>query len=110
MKLLLDQNISRKLVSKLADPYPDSTPVALIDLERASDVEIWEYALERGYVLVSKDTDFCEMAILKDFPPKVVWIRRGNCTTSAIESILKEGQETVEKLVSSLDSGILILE
>lgn len=82
MKLLLDQNLSRRLVAKIAGSYRESTHVADVGLGTASDRAIWEWAGERGYVVVSKDTDFRQLAFLYGPPPKVVWLRVGNVSTS----------------------------
>ena len=43
MKLLLDENLSRRLIPFLQQDFPGSTQVALIGLERADDGEIWEF-------------------------------------------------------------------
>ena len=40
MKLLLDQNLSRRLIPALEIHYPESTQVALIGLEKSTDKEI----------------------------------------------------------------------
>ena len=70
MKLLLDQNLSRNLVGRLHSSYPDSTHVALVGLAMASDREVWEYARERGYALVSKDSDFRQLAFMYGHRPR----------------------------------------
>jgi predicted nuclease of predicted toxin-antitoxin system len=88
MKPLLDNNLSPKLVTKVVDLYPDSSHVATLGLDTASDIEVWTTALEDGYCLVSKDSDFNELLVTKGFPPKVIWIRLGNCTTAEIADIV----------------------
>lgn len=69
MKLLLDQNLSRKLVARLGDLYPDSAHVAELGLDRASDREVWEFARDHGFILVSKDSDMVELSLLGGAPP-----------------------------------------
>ena len=69
MKLLFDQNLSFRLVAKLADVYPDSTHVGMVDLSEASDLEVWNYASANGLTIVSKDDDFRQMSILQGAPP-----------------------------------------
>ena len=64
MRLLFDQNLARRLVSKLAIEYPDSEHVADLNLDTATDRAIWDYAGAHGYVIVSKDTDFRQLAFL----------------------------------------------
>jgi predicted nuclease of predicted toxin-antitoxin system len=57
MKLLLDENLSRRLIPFLQQDFPGSTQVALIGLERADDGEIWEFAKANGFVIVTRDAD-----------------------------------------------------
>jgi len=59
------------------------------ELSRATDAEIWDYARGHGLTIVSKDSDFHQASFLKGSPPKVIWIRRGNCTTTDIEELLR---------------------
>jgi predicted nuclease of predicted toxin-antitoxin system len=110
MKLLLfDQNISPHLVERLADIYPESVHVYLLGMGDANDIEIWEYAKKNDYMIVTKDADFSELGVVKGFPPKVIWIRRGNCTTKDIENILRENFEQIEFLSEDKNTGILVL-
>ena len=55
MKLLLDENLSRRIVPFLQQNYPDSSQVVLLGLQAATDAEIWEFAKTQGYVVVSRD-------------------------------------------------------
>lgn len=89
MKLLLDQNLSRKLVSKLSRQFPKSLHVILCGLATADDDEIWNYARSRGSVIVTKDSDFRARSVAEGFPPKVVWIGIGNSTTQRVEEVLR---------------------
>ena len=85
MKLLLDQNLSPRLVHRLADLYPDAAHVSLVGLDRASDGEVWDYAQANDCIIVTKDADFSDMSVLRGHPPKIIWLRLGNCTTSDVE-------------------------
>ena len=78
MKLLLDENLSRRLVPFLQQDYPGSTQVALIGLERADDKDIWEFAKTNGFVIVTRDADFEDMSIVKGRPPQVIWLKTSN--------------------------------
>lgn len=109
MKLLFDQNISPGLVYKLKDLYPQSSPVFLLGLDRSSDREVWEFAKKETFAIVTKDVDFVDMSILFGFPPKVVWIRRGNCRTTEIEIILRNHLKEVAALVQGEETGVLTL-
>ena len=109
MKLLLDQNLSRMLVRRLADEYPESLHVAEIGLDTATDREIWEYAGQRGYVIVSKDSDFRQLALLFGPPPHVVWLRVGNVSTGVIEALLRRSVARLQEFAASDEESLLVL-
>jgi predicted nuclease of predicted toxin-antitoxin system len=92
MKLLFDQNLSHRLVGQLLTEFPGSTHVRDVGLATATDSAVWAYAAVNGLVIVSKDTDFQQRALLHGHPPKVVWIRLGNCPTSAVATLLRTRQ------------------
>lgn len=89
MKLLFDQNLSPHLVGLLTDLYPGSIHVRDIGLERADDHVVWDYAIDKGLIIVTKDADLHQMSFLYGHPPKVVWLQRGNCSTNEIELLLR---------------------
>ena len=109
MRLLFDQNLSPHLVGLLANLYPESEHVQSADLDRASDEAVWTYAKERGFIIVTKDTDFHERSIIVGAPPKVVWIRRGNCSTTMIEHILHRHRDDIHQLATDSDASYLVL-
>ena len=90
MKLLLDQNLSPRLLTVIADLYPGSTHVREVGLQAADDDTVWRYAAEHGFAIVSRDADFHERSFLLGHPPKVIWIRRGNCSTEEVVAILRD--------------------
>lgn len=89
MKLLLDQNISHKLLKELDDLFPGSSHVYLLDLHQASDEEMWNYARDNGFTIVTQDSDFNERSLVYGYPPKVVWLRTRNISTQNIKRLLK---------------------
>lgn len=95
MKLLFDENLSPKMVLALADIFPDSAHVDRIGLGGSSDDEVWHYAKANGFMLVSKDADFYEKSMLYGHPPKVIWIKRGNCTNRQIQLLLRNKAELI---------------
>ena len=109
MKLLFDQNLSPKLIDLLADIFSGSLHVQSVGLDRATDDAVWRFALDHGFLIVSKDSDFQERSQIAASGPKVVWIRRGNCTTTAIEALLRKNLDRIEALGRDKDSGFLIL-
>jgi predicted nuclease of predicted toxin-antitoxin system len=73
MKLLLDENLSRRLVPFLLSDFPGTTQVCLIDLEHASDRTTRECASSNGFMIVTRDADFEELSALHGCPPQVIW-------------------------------------
>lgn len=88
MKLLLDQNLSRKLLPRLETLFPASAHVLPLGLSKSSDSDIWYYARSHGYTLVTKNTDMVDLCVLRGAPPKIVWLRVGNCPTEIVRDIL----------------------
>jgi predicted nuclease of predicted toxin-antitoxin system len=109
VKLLLDQNISHQRVESLASFYPGSSHVRLLGLKAADDESIWAFAREHDFAIVSKDSDFYQRSLLSGFPPKVIWIRRGNCKTDAIGQILREQHSHIERFHRDKHHAYLIL-
>lgn len=97
MKLLLDENLSRRIVPALQDQYPESTQVALEGLEGHDDHELWEYARQHDYILVTQDSDFHEMSVLYGFPPKIIWLKCGNQPKNIIKNKLVDNYTAIEQ-------------
>jgi predicted nuclease of predicted toxin-antitoxin system len=108
LKLLFDHNISHKLVAKLDDLFPGSTQTRLLNFGRTNDPQIWLFAKTYDFLIVSKDRDLAELAVLRGAPPKVIWLRMGNCRTPAIENALRAKYAAIEELVH--DSRKTVLE
>jgi predicted nuclease of predicted toxin-antitoxin system len=106
VRLLFDQNLSHELVRLLGDLHPGSVHVREVDLRRAMDEEIWAYAIEHGYAIVTKDQDFAERALVEGPPPKVIWIRLGNCSTADVEQLFREHEGAIRAFTP--DEGALL--
>jgi predicted nuclease of predicted toxin-antitoxin system len=89
MKLLFDQNLSHRLVNILAPEFSDSQHVRDVGMATAADPVVWAYAAKEGFVIVSKDSDFQQRAMLRGHPPKVVWVRLGNCSTTDVSVLMR---------------------
>jgi len=109
MKLLFDHNLAPSLVAHLADLFPNSEHVFRCDLGEASDIAIWQYARENDFLLVSKDADFVELSTLRGFPPKVVWLRLGNCVTRDIHEAIRSNSIAIAELWRDPERGVLAL-
>jgi predicted nuclease of predicted toxin-antitoxin system len=97
VKILFDQNLSPRLVHALADLYPDSAHVQSVGLDRSSDEVLWVYARDHGFSILSKDEDFNGLSIMRGFPPKILWLQLGNCTTSEVEQALRSRNAEIEQ-------------
>lgn len=109
MKLLFDQNLSYRLVRTLADVYPGCQHVRNVGLRDASDTQVWNDARSNGYTILSKDSDFYQRSLAIGFPPKVIWVRLGNCTATAIEELLRKQTVTVEQFEADAKATFLVL-
>ena len=101
MKLLLDENLSRRIVPFLQTDYPDSTQIALLNMETASDREVWRFAKKNDYVIVTKDSDFYDLSLVLGTPPRIIWIKTGNVSKSAITNLLLQNREQLETMFIS---------
>lgn len=109
MKLLFDNNLSPHLVRSLATVFSGSTHCSDVGLSEASDFAVWVFAKENGFTLVTKDNDFNTLVTLRGFPPRVIWIRRANCSSKEIEYLLRDNIQVLQSFESQGKDGLLIL-
>ena len=93
----------------LADLFPNSTHVKTIGLVTATDTELWDYAHDNDYFIVSKDSDFRNRSVIHGYPPKVIWIRIGNCSTSAVEHSLRNHFANIKEFARDANTGLFVL-
>jgi predicted nuclease of predicted toxin-antitoxin system len=111
VKLLFDQNISFRILSKLRINFPEAKQVRELGIENYTDIEIWKFAKENNYTIVTFDGDFYDLSNLKGFPPKVIWLRFGNTKTDYIADILNSRFIIISDFISSNEySKIACLE
>jgi predicted nuclease of predicted toxin-antitoxin system len=101
MKLLLDENLSRRLVPFLQKDFPGSTQVALLGLEQASDLVIWHHAKNNDFVMVTRDADFEELSSVHGMPPQVIWLRTPNQSKSAVLNLLLNNREAIDNALDN---------
>ncbi|MBL9185948.1 MAG: DUF5615 family PIN-like protein [Opitutaceae bacterium] len=109
MRLLFDENLSPDLPRLLAGEFPDSAHLRDLGLTGADDSVIWQTAAAQGFVLVSKDDDFLELAILRGAPPKVVAIGLGNCRTAEVAALLRSARAQMERFARDPHASLLEL-
>jgi len=108
LETTIRSNLSRKLVTRLADIFPNASHVQLHGLAEKTDTEIWDFAKLNHFCMVTQDADFTERSRLYSSPRKVVWLRCGNAPTNQVETLIRSGQEAIQKLLSN--SSIHCLE
>lgn len=109
MKLLLDENLSRRLVDRLADLFPGSTHVAFAGLIQSSDTGVWRHAKAGDYTIVTADADFYELATTFGPPPKVIWLRSCDYPTAVAERLIRGQAIRITEFLEDPDRAILIL-
>ena len=100
MKLLLDQNISFRITTKIRDLFPGSKQVRDLGLENSKDSFLWNYAKENNYCIVTFDGDFYDLGLIKGSSPKVIWLRLGNTTTQNIETVLRKNYDLIKTFLT----------
>ena len=109
MKLLLDENLSDRIIPQILDLYPDSSHVKALGLLRTDDSVIWSFAVEHGFIIVSKDSDFHQRSLVFGAPPKVIFLRIGNSPTSRIAGLLRSESVVVSAFANDPIASILVL-
>jgi predicted nuclease of predicted toxin-antitoxin system len=109
MKLLFDENLSPKLSGFLGPLFPDSTHVRECGLRGQSDVDVWEYARAKGFTIVSKDSDLQMRSLLYGHPPKVVWLRIGNCTRKHLIQLIAYHAQDLQTFAADPFESLLVL-
>lgn len=107
MKLLLDQNLSFRLLETLEPAFPGSTQVRFVGLDQADDLAVWRYARDNGFTIVTKDSDFHEFSLIYGSPPKVIWLKCGNKPKWYVLGLLLNNQASIEALLVDKKSTCL---
>jgi predicted nuclease of predicted toxin-antitoxin system len=108
-RLLLDENLSERLLPLLIQTFPESTHVRSVGLGGASDRAIWEWTRQRELVLVTKDEDFLGLSVALGAPPKVVCLAIGNASNATTATLLLQRSEEIEQFCLHQEAGFLLL-
>ena len=109
MRRLFDQTLSWRLREALPDLDPQSLHVRDVGLASAADAIVWAYAKEHALVIVSKDVDLRHLGFTYGHPPKIIWIRRGNCSTREIEMLLRKHRDSARAFYEDEQEVVLAL-
>ena len=78
-------------------------------MKEAEDQAVWEHAKQQGLMIVSKDSDFHQRSFVFGFPPKVVWIRLGNCKTADVEQVIRKNFDLIKTFDEDEEAAFLVL-
>jgi predicted nuclease of predicted toxin-antitoxin system len=109
MRLLFDENLSPKLSQRLADLFPNSLHVRDVGMKATIDPVVWDYAKEHDLMIVSKDSDMHDLSLVLGNPPKVIWLRLGNCSTSQVEGLLRRDFNAIESFYRDPNLSLIAL-
>lgn len=109
MRLLIDENLSDRLVHSLSDCFEDIRHVRSVGLRGGSDFDIWTRAKDDGFAILTKDTDFQARSLLFGAPPKIVLIRLGNCTTRNAEIVIRNSLGAINQFADDAEASLLVV-
>lgn len=110
MKLLLDENLSRRLVARIDDLFPGSLHVSSEGLLRVPDLVIWTHAKQNEFCILTADSDFHELAATLGSPPKVIWLRGCDYPTPVAEALLRDQAIRIAEFFEDTERAVLILQ
>ena len=110
MSLLLDENLSPRLLGRLSSLFSGLIHVRDIGLKQASDRTIWEWARENAYTVVTTDSDFVEMSRRLGWPPKVIHIEECDFPLRVIEELLRQNAVRISEFEKNPGNGLLTLQ
>ena len=109
MKLLLDENLSHRLVTRLEEDFPGTASVSQIGLGSKPDTVIWDYAQKNGFTIVSKDGDLREFSFFRGHPPKVIWLDIGNTGTDLVADLLQGNKDRIAAFLNQGEDSLFSL-
>ena len=110
MKLLFDENLSDRIISRVADLFPDSTHIKAVGLREADDFVVWVWAKKHGFTIVSKDTDFHQRAIVFGQPAEVHMATCGELPDQPDHESFEISSSGYSAVIESETESLLILE
>ncbi len=108
MKLLFDNNLSVKLAQFVQDQFPGSAHVFDLKLDKASDRQIFDFARNNEFIIVTKDSDFYHLLNTYGSPPKVIWITLGNSGNAELKEFIFQNMNLFAEFGNSSKSLLVI--
>lgn len=107
MKILLDENVSYRIIKKIKHLFDDCKHVNEVGLIAEHDNDIWAFAQKHQYTILTFDADYQELSVLKGFPPKIIWLNTGNVRTEKLSALLIENIIQIENFHANENAGCL---
>ncbi|HEX4809660.1 MAG TPA: DUF5615 family PIN-like protein [Bryobacteraceae bacterium] len=109
MKVLLDENLSQKIVLQLADLFTQIKHARDLYLKEKPDTNIWKAAKEGGFdLLITTDRDFLQIAAQNEPPPKLVRIEQADVKTAQLAAVRRNNALKVRELLNSKQTTLII--
>lgn len=109
MKFLIDQNISFRVLPIIQKNFPGSEHISNLGLKNSTDINIWNYAKQNGFVILTHDLDFDDILVNQGFPPKIIRLSTGNLSNSATADLINSHKDEIDKFFLNQESGLMIL-
>jgi predicted nuclease of predicted toxin-antitoxin system len=110
MKLLIDRMLSHRLERHLEPHFPGTEHVDKTQRTDAEDMEVWEYARDNGFTILTKDADFLEISGKQGWPPKLIKLNIGNCSTPEVVKLLTSRKGKIEEFHEDKEAGLMQME
>ena len=99
MKLLFDQNISYRILPIVEQTFPGSSHVKEHDLANATDIQIWQFAKEHNFTIVTLNSDYNDLGTFQGSPPKIIWLRARNLGTIALGHLILKHKSMIRQFL-----------
>jgi len=107
VKLLLDENLSPRLVGRLASLFPVLVHVRDVGLKQGSDSMIWEWAKTNDHTILTTDADFVALSAGRGWPPKVIHLEECDSPLRVIEELIRQNAVRISEFMKDRGTGLL---
>lgn len=107
--MLFDANISFRILELIKSNIPNASHTSQHSLNSATDINIWNFAQKNHFCIVTKDSDFNDLAITRGAPPKIIWLKVGNLKTDLLAEFILSHAIKIDQFLNDDHSAVLIL-
>jgi predicted nuclease of predicted toxin-antitoxin system len=108
MKVLIDQNISHRILTFIQNDLYNFEHVRNVGLKDANDYEIFMYARNNNFdSILTLDEDFQFLLLTQNQPPKIIWIKVGNCPTKILAELINNNSSIISFFLTDENSDCL---